>query len=137
MAGSLLFFKRRAPLVLLILTLGGLIKNSQSFSCYIKAPGGTDNPQTCPTFSKGCTKLETFTANGVVREEKLCGAQELPGYEYKEGCDEISVPFRQRECYCRENLCNGGVSPHLDQWGVAKMLLISGIAFLFKFTFSA
>ena len=30
----------------------------------------------------------------------------ISGFSYREGCDTISVPFKQRECYCKQNLCN-------------------------------
>ena len=44
--------------------------------------------------------------NGFEQSEKLCADEERPGFQYNEGCDTITVPFKQRECYCKQNLCN-------------------------------
>ena len=38
--------------------------------------------------------------------EDLGTDEERPGFQYNEGCDTITVPFKQRECYCKQNLCN-------------------------------
>ena len=38
----------------------------------------------------------------------MCADEERPGFSYNEDCDTITVPFKQRECYCKYNLCNAG-----------------------------
>ena len=47
------------------------------------------------------------TARGLTQTDKLCAAPEESGYEYNVGCDTIDIPFKQEECYCKLNLCNG------------------------------
>lgn len=45
--------------------------------------------------------------NGMEVIEKACGKPELSNFEYKEGCERIGIPYREKECYCRARLCNG------------------------------
>ena len=37
---------------------------------------------------------------------KQCGAKEVNGLIYEEGCETSDVPYKRKECYCRRNLCN-------------------------------
>ena len=61
---------------------------------------------------------------GRVEEDKLCGAPEDDSlYAYKTGCDGISVPFKQTECYCRGELCNG--AQPTSSWANGIVTLVS------------
>ena len=71
--------------------------------------------------------------------EKLCADEERPGFEYNEGCDTITVPFKQRECYCKQNLCNSankhmlakkevfivGSIPELGEWQLSRAVKLT------------
>ena len=53
-----------------------------------------------------------FTTNildhihGYKEVTKQCGEQETNGLKYKEGCETSEIPFKRKECYCRQSLCN-------------------------------
>ena len=64
-------------------------------------------------------------SNGFEQVEKLCADEERPGFEYHEGCDTITVPFKQQECYCKQNLCN---SANKDNRVVKKEVFIVALS---------
>ena len=37
---------------------------------------------------------------------RQCGAKEVNGLIYKEGCETTKIPFKRKECYCKRSLCN-------------------------------
>ena len=45
---------------------------------------------------------------GYEEVTKQCGAQEVNGLEYKEGCETSKIPFKRKQCYCKKSLCNSG-----------------------------
>ena len=44
--------------------------------------------------------------HGYEEITKQCGAEEVNGFIYEEGCETSDVPYKRKECYCRQNLCN-------------------------------
>ncbi len=64
--------------------------------------------------------------------EKLCGAPERFDFTYREGCDTISVPFKQTQCYCRGHLCNAAADNRLNRvTSVAVPILLSLVIIAF------
>ena len=72
--------------------------------------------------------LPSDQSSGYEQVEKLCADEERPGFSYYEGCDTISVPFKQRECYCKQNLCNSSVKNGANfKWALLPGIL--GVSF--------
>ena len=44
--------------------------------------------------------------HGYEETTKQCGAKEVNGFIYEEGCETSDVPYKRKECYCKRNLCN-------------------------------
>ena len=44
---------------------------------------------------------------------KQCGAEEVNGLLYEEGCKTSEIPYKRKECYCKKNLCNS--AKHVTQ----------------------
>ena len=43
---------------------------------------------------------------GYEEVTRQCGAKEVNGLIYKEGCETTKIPFKRKECYCKRSLCN-------------------------------
>ena len=50
---------------------------------------------------------------GYEEVTKQCGAKEVSGLLYEEGCEISEIPYKRKECYCKQNLCNS--SKHVTQ----------------------
>ena len=57
---------------------------------------------------------------------RQCGAKEVNGLIYKEGCETTKIPFKRKECYCKRSLCNSAnhLSLRLDLHLAALFLFI-------------
>ena len=43
---------------------------------------------------------------GYEEVTRQCGAKEVNGLIYEEGCETTKIPFKRKECYCKRSLCN-------------------------------
>ena len=50
---------------------------------------------------------------GYEEVTKQCGAEEVNGLLYEEGCKTSEIPYKRKECYCKKNLCNS--AKHVTQ----------------------
>ena len=111
--------------------IGGVDFPGSSIRCYFGTGTGITSSVSCPRYSLGCIKrvsckfllknwfwfrLRKYQnisksildlKNGFTEEYRACGDLERSDIDYQEGCDSFDVPFDQKVCYCKQDLCNG------------------------------
>lgn len=87
--------------------IGGVDFPGSSIRCYFGTGTGITSSVSCPRYSLGCIKRVSYLKNGFTEEYRACGDLERSDIDYQEGCDSFDVPFDQKVCYCKQDLCNG------------------------------